>query len=132
MVSKAKIIRIIDENIAEVQVERFTACGHSCDTCGGCSKKDQFITTTANINHNNIAVGDIVDVVSNTSNVLKGAVIMYILPLILFFVGYFVGSNFSNEESIKTIFAFTFFTLSIIFSFLYSKGISKTVNIDII
>lgn len=133
MISKATVTKIINENTAEVQVERLTACGHSCETCGGgCSEHSQFIRINANINGKNIEIGDIVKVSTKSSKILKGALIMYILPVFCFFFGYFLTDYFYEQENIKHLGGVIAFIFSISFSFLYSKNLSKTINVDII
>ena len=36
MLQQAKVVRIIDENKAEISVARASACGHDCESCSGC------------------------------------------------------------------------------------------------
>ena len=43
--------------------------------------------------------GDVVKVDSDRSSVLGAAVLVYIVPVILFFVGYFLGVTFHGAES---------------------------------
>ena len=96
---KARVTRILDEGRAEVAVKRQSACGHDCAQCGGgCS--ELMVASEVRVVADNAAgtrPGDTVTVESSTSRVLGAAVLVYTVPFLLFFVGYFLGAFLWGE-----------------------------------
>lgn len=70
----------------ELTVARQTACGHDCDGCGGCggSPPEMVIRAVCGIP---VTLGDRVEVYSG-GNVLGAAALVYVLPVVLFLLGY--------------------------------------------
>ncbi|MBO4929683.1 MAG: SoxR reducing system RseC family protein [Clostridia bacterium] len=88
MEQQAQVIRIVNENIARVAVKRKSACSGDCHTCHGCPHPDEIVMVDAD-NLVGAQKGDDVIVRSDTGRVLKLAAMLYLMPMILFFVGYF-------------------------------------------
>ena len=88
MEQQAQVIRIVNENIAKVAVKRKSACSGDCHTCHGCPHPDEIVMVNAD-NLVGAQKGDDVIVRSDTGRVLKLAAMLYLMPLVLFFVGYF-------------------------------------------
>ena len=83
-------VSIADERIAKVIIQRESACGHSCSSCGGgCNSENSIILDLDNVLNAN--VGDYVIVESKSSTILKSAFIAYIMPLLLMIVGILIG-----------------------------------------
>ena len=83
-------VSIADENIAKVIIQRESACGHSCSSCGGgCTNENSIILDLENVLNAN--VGDYVIVESKSSTILKSAFIAYIMPLIMMIIGIMIG-----------------------------------------
>ncbi len=84
--------RLLPDGMAEVMRIRESACSGDCHKCSGCGAAKQTMLFTA---HNLIGAkpGDAVVVESDSATVLKGAMLLYVLPLITFLVGYIVGEN---------------------------------------
>ena len=78
--------------MAEVVRIRESACSGDCHKCSGCGATKQTMLFTA---HNPIGAqpGDTVVVESDTATVLKGAALLYGLPLVTFLAGYILGEN---------------------------------------
>ena len=91
MEQKAKVLRLLPGDRAELLVLRQSACSGDCGNCGGCGAVQQQLLVTAE-NRIRAREGDLVYVSTATSLVLKAAVLVYLLPLILFLVGYFLAS----------------------------------------
>ena len=89
MEQQAQVIRIVDERTAKVAVKRKSACSGDCHTCHGCPHPDEIVMVNAD-NFVGAQKGDDVIIRSETGRVLKLAVMLYLMPLVLFFVGYFV------------------------------------------
>ena len=91
MEQRAQIQKILDDGTAQVILRRESACSGDCHKCAGCGAVGQTMLLTAQ-NPIGAAVGDWVIIRSNTVPVLRGAMVLYILPLVLFFAGYALGS----------------------------------------
>ena len=93
MVQTAKVIRVLEDGRAEVAVQRQSACGHDCSQCGGGCSELMVSPTVAVIADNPVRArpGDRVAVESSTGGVLGAAVLVYLAPFALFFLGYFLG-----------------------------------------
>lgn len=71
---------------------RESACSGDCHKCAGCgAAKEAVLLTTAN--PIGAVRGDLVKVESDTGPVLKAALVLYVLPLVLFFLGYYLGTQ---------------------------------------
>ena len=96
MNQNAVVKKILPNGNAEIEVVRKAACTSDCSKCKGCDHHpEQKIFIEA---HNPIEadVGDLVLVQSSTSNVLKGAAAIYVLPLVMMCAGYFVAGALSE------------------------------------
>ena len=96
----ATVKKVFSDGMAEIAVPRKSACGHDCSQCGGgCSElmvKSEVTARAANPIH--AQPGDSVQVESESGQVLGIAAVVYLLPLFLFFMGYFaVGWLLQNE-----------------------------------
>lgn len=74
---------------AVVKVVRQSSCGGNCSSCGACGNRE--IHATVN-NDAGAKKGDVVRIVSSTSQVLKTAFLLYFLPVLLFILIYLVLS----------------------------------------
>ena len=70
--------------------------------------------------HNAIGAqpGDAVVVESDTGTVLKGAMLLYVLPLITFLTGYIVGENLWGQGILVSIAGFV---LGVVFAVMYDR-----------
>lgn len=89
MEQQAQVIRIVNETTAKVAVKRKSACSGDCHTCHGCPHPDEIVMVDAD-NLVGAQKGDDVIIRSDTSRVLKLAAMLYLMPLVLFFIGYFL------------------------------------------
>ena len=74
---------------------RESACSGDCHKCSGCGAAKETVLFEAD-NPIGARRGDLVKVESDTGTVLKAAVVLYVLPLVLFFLGYYVGTLMGN------------------------------------
>lgn len=90
MRSRATVVVVLPEGMARLAVRRESACSGDCHKCGGCGGTEQTIYLTA---RNAICAqkGDIVYVESRSDVVLKGALLLYLLPLALLLAGYLIA-----------------------------------------
>jgi positive regulator of sigma E activity len=84
--------RLLPEGMAEVVRVRESACSGDCHKCAGCGAASQTMIFTA-YNPIGASVGDKVIVESDTATVLRGAVLLYVVPLVTFLVGYILGES---------------------------------------
>lgn len=92
MIQTAKVTRVLENGTAEVSVKRQSACGHDCSKCGGGCSELMVRSTVSVVAANPVRAmpGDMVRVESSTGGVLKAAVVVYLVPFLLFFLGYFL------------------------------------------
>ena len=76
---------------ATVLLVRESACSGDCHKCSGCGAAKETMLFTAD-NPIGAGRGDLVKVESATGPVMKAAVVLYVIPLVLFFLGYWLGT----------------------------------------
>ncbi|MFI3115013.1 MAG: SoxR reducing system RseC family protein [Clostridia bacterium] len=130
MISKGIVQKIIDDKHAEVCVTRQSACGENCASCSGCAKPTYKAVTIAR-NPINAQVGDVVNLKSEDAIILKGAVYVYVLPLVLFFVFYAFACYLTDIESTRNVFAIAGFSFGVSLAIFYSKKMSKNNNVTV-
>ena len=79
-----------DDGTALVFRIRESACSGDCHKCSGCGAAKETVTFTAK-NPIGARRGELVKVESETAPVLKAAAVLYVVPLVLFFLGYYIG-----------------------------------------
>lgn len=89
-----RVREVYDDGTAQVTLVRESACSGDCHKCSGCGAAKQTLLVTAQ-NAIGASVGEWVRLRSDTAPVMKGAAVLYILPLVLFFVGYAIGAAWS-------------------------------------
>lgn len=98
MLQKAKVLAIRENGDAEILVERESACGHDCGSCAGCGMQAAPITACAK-NPKGAQVGDTVEVESESGKILAIAGVVYLLPLLLFFLAYFAFLAITGSDA---------------------------------
>ena len=86
-----RVREVHNDGTAVVVHIRESACSGDCHKCSGCGAAKETVLFTAD-NPIGAAVGDFVKVESSTAPVLKAAMVLYVLPLVLFFLGYWLGT----------------------------------------
>lgn len=105
MEQQAQVIRILNSTTARVAVKRKSACSGDCHTCHGCPHPDEIVMVDAD-NFVGAQKGDDVILRSDTNRVLKLAAMLYLMPLVLFFLGYFVMPGGETPRVIAGVAAF--------------------------
>ena len=86
-----RVKETFDNGTASVLLVRESACSGDCHKCSGCgAAKETMIFQAAN--PIGAQRGDLVKVESATGPVMKAATVLYVIPLVLFFVGYYLGT----------------------------------------
>lgn len=125
----AVVKTVLENGMARIAVERETACGaaHSCSECAGCEK---MMTRTSNevtaFNDVNAGKGDIVKVRSENATFFKTAAIVYIVPLILAVVFYFVAVGMSMGEGLQVIMAFGGVAIGVLMAIAWDRHMKKS------
>lgn len=85
-----RVRKINEDGTAQVVHIRESACSGDCHKCSGCGAVKQAMLIDA---YNPIGAqpGDMVEIRSETGPVLMGAMVLYIVPLVLFIAGYLLG-----------------------------------------
>lgn len=86
-----RVKEAFDDGTATVLHVRESACSGDCHKCSGCGAAKEAVVFTAD-NPIGARRGDLVKVESATGPVMKAAVVLYVLPLVLFFLGYYLGT----------------------------------------
>lgn len=86
-----RIRRLIDDKTAEVICIRESACSGECHKCSGCGAAQETLVFEAE-NPIGAKAGELVTISSASGPVIKAAAMLYVVPLVLFFVGYWIGA----------------------------------------
>ena len=114
-----------DNGTALVVHVRESACSGDCHKCSGCGAAKEAVLFTAD-NPIGAGKGDLVKVESATGPVLKAAVVLYVIPLVLFFLGYYLGTLLGN---LGTLVSCLGFVLGIAIVVIYDRKVVKKSNI---
>lgn len=136
MITESAIVVLIENNHTWIETQRKSACGQ-CSANKGCGTSvlskvlGNKLSKMKAINNIDAKVGDEVVVGLNESSLLKGAFIIYMLPLLFLFVFSFLGQlislnlNVENNEVVVISFAVLGFYLGLRKVRLFSKSVEK-------
>ena len=91
MTQLVKIRRLNPDGTAQAVLIRQSACSGDCHKCSGCGAAQETLVLDVQ-NPIGAKPGDLVNIESESAPVLVAAAVMYVLPLVLFLVGYAIGS----------------------------------------
>lgn len=98
----------VQGNMAKVIHKRPTACHGDCDQCaGGCGSMaatEKIIVEAENLI--GARPGDRVVIQGATRKVAFAIMLVYVFPLILFFLGYFITRHFSGPANLMAVLGF--------------------------
>lgn len=94
MTQIATVTEVTGPDTAMVTVARQTACGHDCEKCAGCGAQAGSVTVQAGTDIP-VSAGDRVEIFSD-SRVLGIAALVYLGPVALFLLGYFLPVSLSE------------------------------------
>lgn len=95
MTQVATVEQLLEGGRVRVAVVRRSACGHDCESCAGCGGARQVIHATA-CDPIGVQPGDRVLVYSDGKPVLRAAALVYLLPLLTFFLGYALSAGLAS------------------------------------
>lgn len=119
MTQNAVVTRILDRHTAEVEVERGTACGGNCGACDACVFQNTI--RAAAVNKVSALPGQQVIIESQTSAVLGAAMLLYLVPFVLLFVGYAIGAALHFAEGGCILMSGLFFALGVAANVIYQR-----------
>ena len=100
-----RVKRVHSDGTATVVHVRQSACSGDCHKCSGCGAATEQIQLEA-INEIGAQPGEFVKIESASAPVLKAAAVMYMVPLLLFFLGYLIGMIVWNRGGLSGCLAF--------------------------
>ncbi len=113
------VVESTNGTTAVVSVKRSSSCGESCATCSAqCNLKGNKIIAQ---NKLGAMVGDLVSIEMSTATVLKSAFMVYILPLLMLFLGYFFAEYKTGDETVSLVCAFSAFLVTFVFLLIWDK-----------
>ena len=112
-----------DNGMATVILQRESACSGDCHKCSGCGAAKEVMIFEAQ-NPIGAGRGDLVVIESKTGPVMKAVGVFYVLPLVLFFLGYYLGT-FLNAGGICGGLGFV---LAIGLAVVYDRKVAKKDN----
>lgn len=120
-----RVKETFDDGTALVVHIRESACSGDCHKCSGCGAAKEAVIFSA-VNHIGASRGDLVKVESATGPVLKAAVVLYVIPLVLFFLGYYAGSLLGGYGPLISCLGFV---LGVILVVVYDRKVVKKADI---
>ena len=126
----AVVKKLLGNGMAQVSVERGTACGaaHSCADCAGCEhvivQTEKVVTAFNDIS---ARTGDVVRLRSENAPFMKSAAIVYLLPLVLALVVYGIAAaTLSLSEGPMMLFALLGFVIGILIAMAWDRHMKKS------
>lgn len=120
MLQEAIVTKIRDDGLAEVVVERLGICGGDCNGCNEC--KYEHLMKSVVQNPIGAQRGQHVMIETPTKGVVKGALAIYVLPLVMLILGYLIAAALSLGESSCIIAAFAASVLGIVIAIVISRA----------
>ena len=119
-----QIVRVKEahnDGTATVILQRESACSGDCHKCSGCGAAKEVMIFQAQ-NPIGAGRGDLVVIESATAPVMKAVGVFYVLPLVLFFGGFFLGDQLWGRG---TLVGSLGFILAIVLTVVYDRKIAQ-------
>jgi sigma-E factor negative regulatory protein RseC len=128
----AIVTKVLPNHLAEVVVTRASACGSNCGSCESCIFQSELKAIAKN--KINARPGQKVLIESKNTAVFSAALMVYIMPLVLFLIGYFVSYALGASTGICILVSFLCLVLSAFILVRSQKNIpdEKKITFDII
>ena len=122
MTQIATVERIIDEDHAVISVPRKSACGHDCEECAGCGVTGAAVHAKA-VNTVGAKVGQKVVVQIDTKKMLRIVALVYLIPVILFLLGYLIPALMGTSVALQYALAGIGFFVGIVGAIVYDRNL---------
>ena len=116
-----RVRRCWEDGTAQVVHVRQSACSGDCHKCSGCGAAQETLLLTAR-NPIGAQPGDAVVIRSESGPVLAAAAVLYLLPLVLFFLGYGLGAVLWQRGALIGGLAFA---LGVVIAAVYDRYMAK-------
>ena len=116
-----RVREVHDDGTATVMLQRESACSGDCHKCSGCGAAKEVMVFQAR-NPIGASRGDLVVIESKTGPVMKAVGVFYVLPLVLFFLGYWLGDVLLSRGALVGSLGFL---LAIVLTVVYDRKIAK-------
>ena len=126
MEQRVRVQKCNADGTAQVLHLRESACSGDCHKCSGCGAVQQSMLLTAR-NPIGARHGDIVIIESASGPVLAGAAVLYMVPLVLFFLGYILGAQLWEKGGLAGCVAFC---LGIALAAVYDRKVTRKQNTE--
>ena len=113
------VVEIIGKG-ARVECDRQSACD-MCENASVCTEKCKKVYATAE-NTVNAEIGDLVEIETESSLVLKNAFIVFLLPVILSFVAYFAAERLFGSAVAVIVTLVALIASLVLFAFLQNRS----------
>ncbi len=132
MTQDAIVTKILPNAMAEVVVTRSTACGSNCASCEACVFQSELKAVAKN--RINARPGQRVVIESRNSKVFSAAILVYIMPLLLFVAGFAMATLLGASEGIAILvsFACLVFAAFLLVRSQKNKAAEQQIQFDII
>ena len=120
MKSNGKVIAI-NGNRIKLKMFKESSCAH-CSGCGDANKLARELEVTYD---GDVEIGDIVTFELEDSKMLKIGFTVYILPIIMMILGFFISNKMGGSEKISVLVSFAFLVLSFAGLHIYDKYFVK-------
>lgn len=125
MTQDAVVTKVLKNGMAEVVVSRGTACGSNCGNCESCAFQNELKAFAKNTI--NAKQGEKVVIETLSSRIFSAAFLLYIVPIIMLFIGYAVAAHCNLNEGLSILVSFGFFAVAVALVVVYQR-ISKKKN----
>jgi len=131
MTNEGIVTKLLPGCMAEVAVTRSTACGGNCGSCEACQFQNELKTIARNTP--GAHPGQRVTIETSSSVIFGAAMLVYIVPLVFFIIGYIIASALGAREGICVLSSFVFLVFSaVILVSSQRKKKNKKIDFEII
>ena len=119
MTQDAVVTKVFPNGMAEVVVARGTACGSNCGNCESCVFQNEIKALAKNSVHAN--QGEKVVIESLSSRIFGAAFIVYIVPMLVFVIGYIIAASCGLSEGMSVLCSFIAFCAAVAVIVVYQR-----------
>lgn len=98
MTQDAVVTKLLPNSMAEVAVTRMTACGSNCGNCESCIYQSEVKAQARNLI--GAKPGQSVVIETKSSHIFKAAMLVYVLPLVMFIIAYAAAYLLGASEGV--------------------------------
>lgn len=119
-----RVREVYNDGTAQVVCVRESACSGDCHKCSGCGAVKQTVIFRA-VNAVDAQPGQLVTVTARSAPVLRAAAVVYLVPVLLFVLGYLLGAVRWNAGGIC---GGAGFLMGIALAVIYDRQVMKKQN----